>query len=72
MPKDNKTGLCIFRLPESLDDKLVEKFEEKKIIDIKSKHQLARKIVTDYLSGRLIYVDAAAVNDNQLLTARSV
>jgi hypothetical protein len=70
MPKDNKTGLVVFRLPESLDIKLGKEFEERKVLDVKSTHQFARKIVTDYLSGRLIYIDAASAEGNVLLQAR--
>ena len=72
MPKDNKTGLVVFRLPESLDSKLGKEFKERRVLDVKSTHQYARKIVTDYLSGRLIYVDAASVDGNVLLQTRSV
>jgi hypothetical protein len=71
MPKDNKTGLIVFRLPESLTKKLDAEFEEKKVLDVKSNHQFARKIITDYLSGRLIYIDASSVSDNALLRAKA-
>jgi hypothetical protein len=71
MPKDNKTGLVVFRLPESLDTKLNKEFKERKVLDVKSPHQYARKIVTDYLSGRLIYVDAASVDGNVLLQTKA-
>lgn len=67
LKKDKKVGLYVFRLPESLDDELIILFEKSPVLGVKSKHQFARKIVTDYLSGRLIYVDARAEHDNSLL-----
>jgi len=71
MPKDNKTGLIVFRLPESLDHKLNKEFKERRVLDVKSPHQFARKIVTDYLSGRLIYTDPTAVSGNVLLQTKA-
>jgi hypothetical protein len=65
--RENKTGVLIFRLPTSDDNKLGTKLSKNPIIGIKSKNLFARKIILDYLHGRLIYLDPAAATDNPLI-----
>lgn len=66
-PRENKTGVYIFRLPTSDDKKLDDQFQGRKIVGIASKNLFARKIILDYLSGQLVYIDPAARLDNPLL-----
>jgi hypothetical protein len=67
-PKDNKIGVYIFRLPKSKDDSLVDVFTRRRIVGVTSKHQFARKLVMDYLSGRLVYLKSSDANDNPLIS----
>jgi hypothetical protein len=67
-PRENKTGVFIFRLPTSQSDKLKKQFEERPIVGITSENLFARKIILDYLSGRLIYLNPELRKDNPLLS----
>ncbi len=70
MPKklrENKTGVYIFRLPTSDDVTLGNQFKNRKIVGITSKNLYARKLILDYLSGKLVYIDTASREDNPLL-----
>jgi len=44
-----------FRLTEAQHSSLLADFEETNATDVSSSKALARKIVVDYLSGRLVY-----------------
>lgn len=66
-PRENKTGVYIFRLPTSSDTNLIKDFESKPIVGITSVNLFARKIIMDYLSGRLAYLDPNSKLDNPLL-----
>ena len=66
-PRENKTGVYIFRLPTSADVDLIKDFESKPIVGITSVNLFARKIIMDYLSGRLAYLDPSSKLDNPLL-----
>jgi hypothetical protein len=66
-PRENKTGVYIFRLPTSSDATLIKDFESVPIVGITSVNLFARKIIMDYLSGRLAYLEPASKLDNPLL-----
>lgn len=64
-----KDGIISFRLPGPHDKKLVAATKEAaaKVVGIKSENQFVRKLVVDFLAGRLVYIDPAARDDNPLL-----
>lgn len=67
-PRENKTGVYIFRLPTSRSEQLDAQFKKLPIVGIDSVNLFARKIVIDYLLGRLVYLDPRSREDNPLVT----
>lgn len=59
--RENKERIISFRLPategEDLDKRSRGENGERRIIGVKSGNQLARKVVRDFLMGRLVYID---------------
>jgi hypothetical protein len=67
-PRENKTGVYIFRLPTSRVAELDAQFKKQPIVGITSENLFARKIIIDYLLGRLVYLDPRSRGDNPLVT----
>jgi hypothetical protein len=59
MPKEARTEVVIFRLRRSHFDKLVEDHSSQKLRSINTEDQFARKIIIDYLIGKLVYTNPA-------------
>jgi hypothetical protein len=64
MPKvvddgDGLEALITFRLKPGDMEGLVDLVNELKVIGVRSHNQMARKIVTDFLHGRLVYLRQA-------------
>jgi len=55
MENDSKSQLIIFRVRSNSGAKLAKTMQERKIVGIKSVNQYARKILIDFLEGRLKY-----------------
>lgn len=54
-----KENVISFRLDEKKFGSLTEKLKEQPVVGIKSTNQMARKIVNDFLAGRLAYANPA-------------
>lgn len=65
-----KDGIVSFRLPAPFDAKLVTATSSAKttVVGIRSENHLARKLVVDYLEGRLVYLDQTAKTDNPMIS----
>jgi len=57
MENESKSQLIIFRVRAAAGTKLEQMLQERKIVGIKSSNQYARKILTDFLEGRLAYAN---------------
>ena len=54
-----------FRLDNIMAEKLSQKFNDwPPIMDIKSKNHFSRKILIDFLKGRLVYLNPQDVREN--------
>jgi hypothetical protein len=53
---DEQTTVIAFRIPTKAAEVLHAKAESNCIVNVRSGNQFARKIVLDFLSGKLIYV----------------
>lgn len=64
-----KNGTIIFRVPEpyAAQFKTLAKEEITKVVGLKSEDQFARKLVVDFLTGRLVYLDQSSRYGNPLL-----
>jgi len=56
---NTKERVVAFRIPDNLASNLETKAVEPKIIGIRSGNQFARKLVIDFLAGRLVYLNPA-------------
>lgn len=54
-----KSTIVTFRIPKQCVTTLKKTAQRKKFIGVYSFHQLSRKVVMDYLSGKLIYLQPA-------------
>lgn len=54
---EEQTTVIAFRVPETAAEALGHRAERNRVVNVRSGNQLARKIVLDFLKGRLIYVD---------------
>jgi hypothetical protein len=61
MPKENVVS---FRLDDKRFKALKDKIAEQPIIGVKSANQLARKIVCDFVAGRLTYPNPEHANED--------
>ena len=59
--EQNKERVVAFRLPETEGESLDSRAAQEKIVGVRSGAQLARKLVRDYLNGRLIYLNKSDV-----------
>jgi len=57
--KDNRNNVVSFRLKDGQYDNLTDLFENDAVVGVNSCKQMARKIVCDYLAGRLVYKNKA-------------
>lgn len=55
MRKDNRNNMVSFRLNDAEYGGMNEIFEHEPVVGANSVNQIARKIVCDYLAGRLVY-----------------
>lgn len=58
MARENKERVVAFRLPIA-EGKELDKRVEDKVVGVKSGNQVARKVVRDFLRGRLVYISPA-------------
>ncbi len=69
MPKTNKDCVVAFRLTEAHAERLASEMSAAHVLGVRSSHQLARKVVMDFLEGRLKYANVA---DKQRDPSRSI
>lgn len=53
----NKERVIAFRVPATDGKELDKRVRESRIVGVRSPHQMARKIVRDFIAGHLIYVN---------------
>lgn len=54
--KQNSDEIVTFRVTKARHSKMVEYKDSVRIVGVRSHHQLARKLVLDFLDGRLVYL----------------
>jgi hypothetical protein len=54
MPKPS--DVITFRLSRENSKKLINSTQSLRIVGVKSRHQLAHKVVSDYVNGHLVYL----------------
>ena len=56
MPKEARSEVIIFRLRKSHFDSLVKEHRAIKVRNVNTENQFVRKLVIDFVSGRLVYM----------------
>lgn len=59
MPKQNSESIVTFRVTNARQQSLTAYAVTTKVVDVRSPHQMSRKIVLDFLDGKLVYLDSA-------------
>jgi hypothetical protein len=65
-----KDGIISFRLPPPFDGKIKAAYGEARttVVGLKSENHLARKVLVDFLEGRLVYLNPADKVGNPIIS----